>query len=201
MLFASPVQASGLWGTIEFRADSLAALPKWRGVLERMEQELPRYHACESDWDACTSAGLVSWRQFIEKEKNTPRAMDERMGAVNYFLNRWRYVTDDQNWYVSDYWATPGQFVEYSGDCEDYAIAKYATFKALGVSFENLRIAVVKDTIRQLNHAVLIVYVDGKSYVLDSLFDAVLSDRDVTQYTPYYSINEATRWAHITLPQ
>jgi predicted transglutaminase-like cysteine proteinase len=51
---------------------------------------------------------------------------------TNRFLNDWRYKPDDQNYGQRDYWATPLEFLRRSGDCEDYAIAKYVTLRELG---------------------------------------------------------------------
>lgn len=76
-----------------------------------------------------------------------------------------------------DYWASPREFRENSGDCEDYSIAKYFTLRALGVPKENMRIVVLMETIRNLPHAVLVVYMDGDAYVLDNLSRQVLPHR------------------------
>ena len=56
----------------------------------------------------------------------------------------------------------------------------------------------VHDAVRDLAHAVLAVYVDDRVYILDNLTRAVLPQEQMTQYVPYYSINETTRWAHVT---
>ena len=96
-----------------------------------------------------------------------------------------------------DYWAIPMEFLKKSGDCEDYAIVKYFSLKELGVPAEDMRIVVVRDTVRNLAHAVLVVYLDDNAYVLDNVSSAVLPHSRVRQYSPQYSINERSRWAHI----
>ena len=60
-----------------------------------------------------------------------------------------------------------------------------------------MRIVVVMDVLRNLPHAVLAVQIDGKNYILDSLFDSVMEDSLVSQYTPQYSVSRERRWAHI----
>ena len=61
-----------------------------------------------------------------------------------------------------------------------------------------MRIVVVMDKLRLLNHAILVVYENNsQALVLDSLFDAVLPQERVLQYTPHYSVNEYARWAHV----
>jgi predicted transglutaminase-like cysteine proteinase len=56
---------------------------------------------------------------------------------------------------------------------------------------------VLNDVSRGLAHAVLAVYFEQQVYILDNLSRAVLPQEQVSQYVPYYSINETTRWAHV----
>ena len=98
---------------------------------------------------------------------------------------------------IGSYWAIPAEFLKKSGDCEDYAIVKYFTLKELGIPAENMRIVVVRDTLRNLAHAVLAVYLNGDAYILDNLSNTVLSHSRIRQYSPQYSVNESGRWAHL----
>ena len=107
-----------------------------------------------------------------------------------------RYRTDSYNYKQSDYWASPAEFFSRSGDCEDYAIAKYVTLRQMGFSAEQLRLVVVKDLNQNLAHAVLAAYVDGDVFILDNVNGKVRSQAVVTEYAPYYSVNEQARWAH-----
>jgi predicted transglutaminase-like cysteine proteinase len=173
----------------------LAALPKWQRVLSRIEQERPTYEACARSSAACPSRGVMAWQAVIESESGRPPI--DQVRAVNRFLNEWRYKPDDQNYGRHDYWATPLEFFEQSGDCEDYAIVKYITLRRLGFAREKLRMVVVRDVARDLAHAVLAVYLDDQVYILDNLTNAVLPQERVAHYVPYYSVNETTRWAHV----
>jgi predicted transglutaminase-like cysteine proteinase len=187
--------ATPLFGTSEFRAESLAALPKWQRALRQIEQERSTYRACARSSVDCPSPSVVAWRSVIRSQIGRPPI--EQLRAVNRFLNEWRYKPDDQNYGRRDYWATPLEFLRRSGDCEDYAIAKYVTLRELGFTPEQLRLAVVRDVARNLAHAVLAVYLDDQVYVLDNLTTAVLPQERISHYVPYYSINEETRWAHV----
>ena len=53
-------------------------------------------------------------------------------------------------WGVMDYWETPAEFFQKSGDCEDFAIAKYFALRDLGFPASQMRIVVLKDTLRNL---------------------------------------------------
>lgn len=206
LLGAAPVPASAgnrpprLFGTIEFIGGSLKALPQWVRVLGKIRRETVIYKACDRGAENrrtgdCPSATVAAWRDFVRGLKGRPRR--EQLAALNAYLNRWTYRLDSENYGVEDYWASPLEFLLRSGDCEDYAIIKYVSLKALGFAVKDLRIVVVRDLVRNLPHAVLAVYMEGDILIMDSLFEAVLSHRDVTFYRPYYSINETTRWAHV----
>ncbi|MGH6898542.1 MAG: transglutaminase-like cysteine peptidase, partial [Geminicoccaceae bacterium] len=164
--------APPLFGTTEFRAPSLAALPKWQHALRQIEQERSTYQACSHASADCPSRSVMAWRSVISSQIGRPPI--EQLRTVNRFLNEWRYKPDDQNYGRRDYWATPLEFLRHSGDCEDYAIAKYVTLRDLGFAPEQLRLVVVRDVARDLAHAVLAVYLDDEVYILDNLTSAVL---------------------------
>jgi predicted transglutaminase-like cysteine proteinase len=185
-----------LLGTTEFRAPSLAALPQWQRVLQKIEAERTTYRACAAGAGACPSRGAAAWQRMVSDQRG--RAPFDQLDTINRFLNGWRYREDVANYGRRDYWATPLEFFLRSGDCEDYAIAKYVTLRQLGFAAAHLRIVVVHDKLRDLAHAVLAVYLDDQVYILDNLNTVVLPQEKATQYVPYYSINETTRWAHVT---
>jgi predicted transglutaminase-like cysteine proteinase len=194
---AAPSRAAPppLFGTVEFRAASLAALPQWQRVLKRIEEEQPVYRACSAAADACPSRGVMAWRALVRSQRgNSPY---EQLRAVNRFVNSWPYKSDMENYGRRDYWASPLEFLTRSGDCEDYAITKYVTLRELGFEPERLRLVVVHDVLRDIAHAVLAVYLEGEVYILDNLTNAVLPQHRITQYAPYYSVNEEARWAHV----
>jgi predicted transglutaminase-like cysteine proteinase len=195
LLWASPAQAESFLGYVGFRADTLSALPRWTRVLDKLEYEKKIFARCDADIVNCHSPPLVSWRAFMAEQRGLPKA--QQLREVNTFANRWPYTTDDIAWGRSDYWATPKEFIEHTGDCEDYAILKYVSLRELGFSKDELRIAVVQDVVRDIAHAVLAVYTEEGVVVLDSLFTAVLEQDSIMQYTPYYSVNETSRWVYI----
>jgi predicted transglutaminase-like cysteine proteinase len=78
-----------------------------------------------------------------------PAAADDehaRLEAVNRFFNRHvRWRSDAELWGQDDFWATPLQLLARgAGDCEDYAVAKYAALRAAGVPAERLRLVYVE---------------------------------------------------------
>jgi len=185
-----------LLGTTEFRAPSLASLPQWQGVLRKIETERSTYRACADPDGDCPSRGAAAWQAMLRDQRGRPAL--QQLDSVNRFLNGWRYKEDLANYGRRDYWASPLEFFVRSGDCEDYAIVKYVSLRQLGFAPEQLRLVVVQDVVRDLAHAVLAVYLDDEVYILDNLTRAVVPQAELAHYVPYYSINETTRWAHVT---
>ena len=175
----------------EFTSKGLSGPRKWTSVLERHESEMSRLaEACTtSDSRGCK---LNEWQQFltgIEDQKESVKLI-----LVNLYVNRTAYISDADNWGVADYWASPREFFAKGGDCEDYAIAKYLSLRALGFSSANLRIAVLWDARAQESHAVLVYSKDNLSLVLDNRNDLLLPASSLGHYQPTYSVNE-TSWA------
>ncbi|MEO1016999.1 MAG: transglutaminase-like cysteine peptidase [Pseudomonadota bacterium] len=196
---ADEIGRGSLFGTIEYRASSHADLPKWGQVLAGIAREQATYEACAEDAQSCPSRRVMSWMAAVKSVEGADPF--EQIRRINEFVNQREYRDDASNWGRSDYWATPLEFMRHSGDCEDYVIAKYVSLRMLGVPAEAMRMVVLKDTVRNLAHAVLAVEHDGDVLILDNLTDAVLSHRRIKHYEPYYSVNEVTRWAHVTANQ
>lgn len=187
-------------GYVGFKANSLLSLPKWQRVLNELDGQDNIATECDTFPTSCyRHKGMKKWRKFVKDSQNLTKL--QKLKAVNKFANKYPYITDNQLWGRSDYWATPLEFLANSGDCEDYSIFKYVTLRELGFSEEELRLVVVRDTVRDLAHAVLAVNLttngQQKTYILDSLFEAVLEQKYVPQYTPYYAVNESSRWTYI----
>jgi predicted transglutaminase-like cysteine proteinase len=180
-----------LFGTIEYRSD-LKSLPQWTRVLSVAGRQVNEYISCKTG--AC-SPTAKSWRQVIHKASD--KSPMEKLKIVNAFFNQWPYRLDIEVYGTSDHWATPNEFLKRSGDCEDYSIVKYFALKQIGFKTEKMRIVVVKDRIRNVAHAVLAVYLNETAYILDNLSDLVLPHDRYRHYIPQYSVNGASRWAHI----
>lgn len=180
-------QYPDLFGTHETRSDDVSAFRKWLVMIDRFESPL---HS-----SAPASAGVVAWRNEINSLKGLARG--EQIKRVNDFLNQVDYVDDRTEYGEAGYWgATPDRFFSGGGDCKDYAIAKYASLRALGFTNDQLRVAVVQDTVKNLAHAILIIYADDGGYVLDNQDKKIEPIEAVNRYQPYFSINTSSWWLH-----
>ena len=144
----------------------------------------------------CTSDG---WDSIIVQLRGKPLGLQLR--EVNKLINARRYVLDKDNWSDLDYWATPYEFLKKSGDCEDFAVAKYMALKAVGVPVEDMRVVVMWDSKSNSGHAALVVYVGDEAFLLDNLISSVVRADKVDHYRPIYSINETGWWLHKYMTQ
>jgi len=182
-----------LFGSVEHRSTKLKKFRKWTGVMARYEREIlsvgkkcrvTRRNRC----------AMVLWRDYLKKIADLPRR--EQIEKVNSFFNKLDYIVDPTNYGKRDYWATPKQFFNRNGDCEDYAISKYISLRSLGYPIDDMRIAVVNDMNLKIAHAILVVYYKGEALILDNQIDQVINAKRIRHYKPIYSINERSWWLH-----
>jgi len=180
------------------RIEGIAQFPKWTDMLRRWSDEVAAARDCVARGDAAADCVPREWARLTTRL----RSLDRRamLDALNRAINRHPYVAATDNWGRPDYWETPFEFMARNGQCEDYAIAKFMILRALGFADDDLRILVVRDVAREVDHAVLVVNVDGTAWLLDSVNDSVAPLATATQYRPYYAINETGWWFYTPNP-
>ena len=174
-----------LFGSREIRSRDISDFNKFTEVAARLQSSMTK-----------DTPAVHAWQQQISGLRGLP--LEEMADRVNQIANAMPYIEDKANYGKSDYWATPDQFFAKGGDCEDFAIAKYASLKALGVSEDHMRIAVVEDTWKSIPHAVLIVYTDNGPMILDNQNKDMRSAAAPGRYAPIYSINQEGWWRHVS---
>ena len=92
---------------------------------------------------------------------------------------------------VPDRWSAPLETLQSSrGDCEDYAIVKYAALLGAGISESDLKIVIFKNLLPKEDHAALAAHVDGQWLILDNRTMTLVSDTDVTRAIPEYVLDQ-----------
>ncbi|MGE0735635.1 MAG: transglutaminase-like cysteine peptidase [Alphaproteobacteria bacterium] len=189
---ATELPTPSLFGSTEIRKPNISIFPKYIGMMQRFAASQ------KAEPSPCVARGIGDcrerWLQLIERLRD--KDVLTQLREVNAHMNRFPYIEDIANWGVSDYWATPHEFFRKDGDCEDYAIAKYYTLALLGVPREHMRLVVLQDENLRLAHAILVVYVGGKAWVLDNQIGQVVEATRIFHYRPIYSINETGWWFH-----
>jgi len=178
----------------EKKSGDITPFYKWTTMVKRFveQRKIPdsdcgnvRFHPCS----------VVEWKAWLETLKRKP--LHEQMEIVNSWANAYPYIVDQVNWGVEDYWETPYEFLDVSGNCKDYAIAKYYSLKALGVPVEKMRVIVLQDlNLGGIIHAVLGVYDNGELWILDNQNPNVIPALKIYHYRPLFGINEDACWAY-----
>jgi len=165
-------------------------LPKWVRVVTRASSG--RLQIDECPLGSITLCQAESWHEFERNAKGLDRLA--LLDAVNDFVNRVAYRRDDDNYGLPDYWASPAEFFEKGGDCEDYVIAKYFILKHFGIAPSNMRMVVVIDN--DIVHAILVVSINADEVILDNRFSLSDSLASMARYRVIYSFDENFAWVH-----
>lgn len=152
----------------------------------------------DAQWDRVSRAS-VSGPTVAAIARTAPgRPSAETLGAVNAWANRHiRYVADRQLYGRSDFWASaPVTLRRGAGDCEDIAIAKLALLAARGVPRRDMYLTLARDLVRNADHALLVVRMDGRYFMLDNATDRVLDASESQDYRPILTYGSERKWLH-----
>lgn len=148
-------------------------------------------------WGVGVTPKFNGWRSLVTGMQAAPDS--ERIRRTNDFFNRQIQFGEDLSiWGQQDYWATPMETLgKGAGDCEDFAIAKYFTLKAMGTAPEKLRLIYVRaktgasDVGPTQAHMVLAFYAqpDAEPLVLDNLVGEIRSSSRRPDLVPVFSFN------------
>lgn len=191
----SAMASNSYFNMSESKFENLSSFPKWTGVISRFsdQQDIDDENCGTIRYHPCT---IKDWKKLLDDLHD--KSLDEQIEEVNDWSNKHPYIVDQLNWGMNDYWETPYEFMEISGDCEDYAISKYYSLRALGVPDERLRIIIVQDlNLGGIIHAILGVYDDDDTLqILDNQSKRVIPALKIYHYRPIYGVNESNWWTY-----
>ena len=122
------------------------------------------------------------------QKSNTKKKLEK----INDFFNSVRYKSDKSIYGVSDYWATPIEFLARDkGDCEDYVIAKYFALKHLGIPTSKMFLSYVRLQRSSEAHMVLSYYETPNSepLILDNIRRIIYPASKRTDLKLIYNFN------------
>jgi predicted transglutaminase-like cysteine proteinase len=175
-LFASHLAAGGL-------------REKWLGIQRRLDDEGVQLALCEGDPDRCAAPAALQLLAIVEAAR--AREGRARLGEINRAINlAIRPMGDLEQHGAIDVWSSPlSTLTRGAGDCEDYAIAKFVALQRADVPPDDLRIVIMRDTIRGEDHAVAAVRLDGRWLTLDNRRMAMVEDVQVRNHRPSFVID------------
>jgi predicted transglutaminase-like cysteine proteinase len=176
-LFASPLSEGGL-------------REKWLGVEHQLDDERVQLALCDGDRERCVSPAALRFLAIVDNAKALEGRA--RLGEINRAINlAIRPMSDLAQYGAIDVWSSPlVTFAHGAGDCEDYAIAKFVALRHAGIAADDLRIIVMRDTIRGEDHAVAAARLDGHWLMLDNRRMAMVEDANVRNYRPTFVIDQ-----------
>jgi predicted transglutaminase-like cysteine proteinase len=177
-------------------------LDQWLKVWRQWREERQALEACREDRSKCTDAAA----HFIAIV-DSARSLSGRaqLGEINRRVNLAIKPVGDLDAHGSaDLWSSPlATLTMGSGDCEDYAILKFAALLEAGVAPEQLRLLIVWNSTRSEHHAVVSVK-DGEQWLLlDNEHLAILADTQLPNYSPVLLVESASvrRYAEAPRPR
>src|SRR5271169_6192869 len=123
-------------------------LSTWRGVQEAIRAESTVLARCRINAEQCPPVAKNFLAIIAEGRAHTGRA---RIGLINRAINLAIHPKSDP-----DHWMPPLDTLSTgSGDCKDYAIAKYVALMEAGIAEEDLRLVIVRDLALGQDHAIV----------------------------------------------
>ena len=175
-------RGTGAFGSTPITFNAISSLKNWKQVYA----EIQNY-----------GGGKITKAGF-NPAKTGNLSFFEKLDLVNSRVNDLITYTSDENLYGQmDYWASPTETIKRKfGDCEDYVILKMALLKEMGVPASAMSMIVLRDTSRNLYHAVLGINTNKGTLILDNLNQNVVFDSQLPQYLPLFSFNENRSYLH-----
>jgi predicted transglutaminase-like cysteine proteinase len=164
-------------------------LERWHRAEADIAKELDIVAKCKAG-GSCPSPAQKLIALSHEGADRTGRA---RIGLLNRAVDLAIRPRDDQEqWGVPDHWSAPFETLNsMAGDCEDYAIVKYAALLSAGFPKGSVKIILWRNQMPAEDHAVVGVWVDQQWLILDNRTLTLVSDTDVIRVTPKFLLDES----------
>ena len=188
------------FGVFAFRLSGGGLWEKWLGVERKLDDERVQLALCDGDRDRCVSPAALQFLAIVDNAK--AREGRARLGEINRAINlAIRPMSDLAQHGAIDVWSSPlVTFASGAGDCEDYAIAKFVALRHAGISPDDLRIVIMRDTIRGEDHAVAAARLDGHWLMLDNRRMAMIEDANVSNARPTFVIDQYGVMQYVDAP-
>jgi predicted transglutaminase-like cysteine proteinase len=160
---------------------------KWDRVLAAIAEDFAILAQCHAN-APCPMAA----QKLIEiSATGAGRSARARVGLINRAADlAISPISDQLQWSVPDHWSDPLETLRsHRGDCEDYAIVKYAALLEAGIPKDDVKIVILKNTFPNEDHAAVAARVDGRWLILDNRTLTLVRDTDVTRAIPLFVLD------------
>jgi predicted transglutaminase-like cysteine proteinase len=180
-------QASQLFG-MGTEPVTAGELPeKWHRVEVAMAHDFAVVAQCRAN----RTCPVAAQRLIDLSAKGAGQSGRARAGLINRAADlAINPVSDEMQWGAADHWSDPFEtLLSNRGDCEDYAILKYAALLEAGTPKQDVKIVILKYFFPNEYHAAVATRVDGQWLILDNRTLTLVRDADVTRATPEFVLD------------
>jgi predicted transglutaminase-like cysteine proteinase len=180
-------QASRLFGMETEPVTAGELLEKWHHVEAAMAQDFAVVAQCHAN-GICP---VAAQRLIDISAAGAGRSGRARVGLINRAADlAISPVSDELQWGVADHWSNPFEtLLSNHGDCEDYAILKYAALLEAGIPKDDVSIVILKSYFPNESHAAVATRVNGQWLILDNRTLTLVRDTDVTRAIPEFMLD------------
>ena len=180
-------QAAQLFGMETEPVDAGELPEKWHQVWAAMAQDFAAIAQCL----AKGTCPVAAQRLIDISTEGAGRSVRARVGLINRAADlAVSPVSDEMQWGVADHWSDPFEtLLSNRGDCEDYAILKYAALLEAGIPKDDVKIVILKNFFPNEDHAAVATRVDGEWLILDNRTLTLVRDIDVTRAIPEFVLD------------
>jgi predicted transglutaminase-like cysteine proteinase len=173
---------------------------KWLKLARQLDDDAVQIALCDGDREHCASPAALRFLAIVDQAR--AREGRARVGEINRAINlAIRPASDLAQYGEEDVWSAPlATFSRGAGDCEDYAIAKYMALRQAGIAASDLRIVILHHTLRQEDHAIAAIRLDGRWLMLDNQRMAMVEDADARYVRPLFVIDETGIARYVETP-
>ena len=180
-------QAAQLFGMETEPVAAGGLLEKWHHVEAAMAQDFAVVAQCHANG----TCPVAAQRLIDISAKGAGRSVRARVGLINRAADlAISPVSDEMQWGVADHWSDPFETLRSNrGDCEDYAILKYAALQLAGIPKDDVKIVILRNVFPSETHAAVATRVDGQWLILDNRTLTLVRDTDVTRAIPEFVLD------------
>ena len=163
-------------------------LEKWKRVKTDIDRELDAVTQCRAG-GACSPVAQKILELSAEGGGRSGRA---KVGLINRAVDlAIGPESDETQWGVADHWSAPFETLQSNrGDCEDYALVKYLVLRAAGISQDDVKIVIQRNTFPDEDHATVAARVDGQWLILDNRTLTLVRDTEVVRAVPRFVLDQ-----------
>lgn len=157
-------------------------LRTWRGVQSAIRAEGTVLARCRTNAENCPPVAKNFLAIIAEGRAHTGRA---RMGVINRAINLAIHPKSDPG-----RWMPPLDTLSAaSGDCKDYAIAKYVALMEAGIAEKDLRLVIVRDIALGEDHAIVAARLGQDWIMLDNRWLTLVQDIEMRRVVPLFVLD------------